>query len=274
MMERTEARSERRGGRTPAVHLDPEATLINVAGLHRALIELGLARAASLDDGDVVLCEWPRYEHFCRLRSERGLIFRLNMIPEASERLHQKQRFARYFGRRPYALRTYRESSRRRLRGLWVEKPFNVDRGEGISFLRDPGVWRREGHVLQRYLEDPWIVRGRKTEVRMIARIDDDGSVRVHREGLVRVAHRPFTLAESDPLIHNANSAFQRRQGIADVEQYLLTEVSPHEGVIDEMAGIVADTVASCGGSAASTERETSRPSATTSSSIARGRPS
>jgi hypothetical protein len=203
-----------------------------------------MLRDGTLAESDVVFCEWPRYEHFRVLRGERKLSFRLTHIPEASEQLHHKKRFTRRLKRRPYVLRTYLESCRRQLRGIWVEKPYNLDRGEGITFLRDPRRWRREKHLLQRYLEDPWLIRGRKTEVRMMARIDDDGSVRVYREALVRAALRPYSLADLDPMIHNSNAAFQVRMGVEDVEQYLLSELMSDETLLDTMVEIVHDTVA------------------------------
>jgi hypothetical protein len=97
-------------------------------------------------------------------------------------------------------------------------------------------------HLLQQYLKNPWLVRDRKTEVRLIARLDDDGSVRIYREGLVRVALRPFTLADLDPMIHNANAAFQQREGVK-VEQYLLSDLDSGETLLDAMVEIVEDTV-------------------------------
>lgn len=223
-------------------YVDPQSTKINVAGLHGFLVEMGLLRDGSLEESDVVFCEWPRYEHFRLLRSQQGLGFRLNQIPLASEQLHHKKRFTRHFRRRPYVLRTYLESCFRQLEGVWVEKPYNLDRGEGITFLRDPRRWRRKGHLLQRYLEDPWLVRDRKTEIRLIARLDDDGSVRIYREGLVRVALRPYSLADLDPMIHNSNAAFQQREGVK-VEQYLLSELRPDGKLLDAMVEIVEDTV-------------------------------
>jgi hypothetical protein len=205
---------------------------------------MGLFRDGSLAESEVVFCEWPRYKHFRLLRGERKLGFRLNQIPAASERLQHKKRFTRHLKRRPYVLQTYLASCRRQLKGVWVEKPYNLDRGEGITFLRDPRRWRREKHLLQRYLEDPWLVHDRKTEVRLIARLNDDGSVCVYREGLIRVAHRPFTLEDLDPMIHNANAAFQERMGVNEIEQYLLSELVSDEKLLDAMIEIVHDTVA------------------------------
>lgn len=223
-------------------YVDPQATKINVAGLHGFLVEMGLLRDGSLEECDVVFCEWPRYDHFRLLREEQNLSYRLNQIPVASEELHHKKKFTRHFRRRPYVLRTYLESCLRQLDGVWVEKPYNLDRGEGIVFLRDPRRWRRKKHLLQQYLENPWLVRDRKTEVRLIARLDDDRSVRIYREGLVRVALRPFTLADLDPMIHNANAAFQQREGVK-VEQYLLSDLDSDETLLDAMVEIVEDTV-------------------------------
>jgi len=230
---------------TPAIcYVDPEATKDNVARLHRVFVEMGLLRDGSLDESDVVFCDWPRYEHFRLLRKERNLNFRMSQLPVASEQLQHKKRFTRHLKRRPYVLRTYLESCLRQLRGVWVEKPFNVDRGEGITFFRDPRRWRRKKHLLQRYLGDPWLVHGRKNEIRLLARLDDDGSALVYREGLVRVAHRPFVLEDLDPLIHNSNPSFQLREGVMEIEQHLLSELVSADKLLDSMIEIVQDTVA------------------------------
>jgi len=228
-------------------HVDPQATRHNVAGLHRRLIEMEMLRDGSLEECDVLFCDQPRYEHFRRQRGERGLSFRLNQIPEVSDGIHNKKTFTRYLSDRPYVLPTYLKRCFRRLRGIWVEEPYNLDRGEGISFLRDPGWWHRKKHLLQKYLEDPWLVNDRKTEVRLIVRLDDDGSVLTHREGLVRVAHRPYALDDLDPLIHNANAAFQARMGVERIEQYLLSDLAADGTLLDAMVEIVHDTVAMLG---------------------------
>lgn len=239
---RREPVKQEEGINRPAAYLDPQSDHRMVTMLHGLLEAGGLLRSGPLETCDIVLCSWPRYEHFRRLREARGLGFRLNQIPHVTERLHQKQRFARHFRRKRYVPRTYLESGPRRLRGMWVEKPFNLDCGEGIRFLRDPRGWQREEHVLQRYVEDPWLVDGRKTEVRVLARIDDDGTARVHEEGLVRVAHRPFTPDDLDPLVHNANSQFQMKRGVDQVEQHLFTEVLGRLP-LERMVAIVHETV-------------------------------
>jgi hypothetical protein len=230
--------------RPPIGFVDPQVTTASVAGSYRRLVEMGLLRDGSLEECDVVFCEWPRYRHYRRLRTERRLAFRLNQIPVATQQIQHKKRFARHLHRRPYVPRTYLALCLRRLQGIWVEKPYNLDRAEGITFLRDPRGWWRRGHLLQRYLDDPWLVNDRKTEVRVLARISDDGSVRVHREGLVRVALRPFTLDDLDPLIHNSSLSFQRRMGVKEPEQHLLSELVFNGNLLDAMVEIVHDTVA------------------------------
>ena len=226
-----------------ACHLDAEATRSNVAGLHEILVERGLARPANLEEAEVVLCEWSRFAHLGDLRRDRRLAYRLNQVPNATRELHRKERFAQLMRRRPHVLETYVESAPRKLKGLWVEKPFNVDRGKGIGFLRDPRGWRRPGYVLQRYLDTPWLVDGRKVEVRVVALIFDDGSARVHREGLVRCAHRPFRMDDLDPLIHNSNPLFQLRQGVERLEQHLLTDLVSDPAMLDAMTAFIEDTV-------------------------------
>ncbi len=202
-----------------------------------------MARAASLEEADVVFCEWPRHALYRDLRRDRRLPYRLNQIPDVTSEIHRKERFAQILRRRPHALETYVEAGPRRLRGLWVEKPFNVDRGKGIRFLKDPRSWRKHGHVLQRYLDTPWLVNERKAEVRVIALLFDDGSVRVYRDGLVRCAHRPFSLDDLDPLIHNSNSLFQLRHGVDEVEQHLLSDLVREPEMMNAMVAFIEDSV-------------------------------
>jgi hypothetical protein len=55
-------------------------------------MEMGLLRDGSLAACDVVLCEWPRYEHRCRMRSERSLGSRLNPTPVADDLVPDERR--------------------------------------------------------------------------------------------------------------------------------------------------------------------------------------
>lgn len=225
-------------------YLDPEARKPNAVRLHRRLIEQGLGQDGPLESSDVVLCDWSRYHHFRELRLARGLGFGLCHVPEVSERLHHKKLLARTLAGRPYMLETYLGKAPWRLRGLWAEKPYNLDRGEGISFVRAPRQWRKKHHLLQRNLDEPWLIGGRKTDVRMLARIDDDGTIRVHPEARVRVAHLPYDLASDDPLVHNANPMFLERAGITQPEEHLFSEVTPHPEALEAMVAIIEDTAA------------------------------
>ncbi len=227
----------------PLCFFDPGSPRIRRAGIPSFLVELGLLREGSLAECELVYCDKARHPHFSRLREEQGLGFRLNHVPEASNRLHRKQAFSRLLADRPYLPKTHLESCLRPLRGVWVEKPFNLDWGRGIRFLRSPWGWRKPQHLLQRYVEDPWLVGGKKAGVRVVARVDDDGGVRVHREGLVQVAGKPFSLEDLDPRIHNTNVNFQQRTGSEEVETHLLSETAP-DGTVDELVAVVRDTVA------------------------------
>ena len=60
----------------------------------------------------------------------------------------------------------------------------------------------------------------------------------------MRVAHRPYSLDDLDPMIHNSNLPFQKRMGVKKVEQYLLSELIADEKPLDAMVEIVHDTVA------------------------------
>ena len=225
-------------------YLDPAATKPNTVDVHRHLVESGIVAPGCWRDCDVFLCDWAQYADAHALRAARGLGYRLNHLPTASERLHHKKAMTRLLDGRPYLPRTFLGRAPRGLEGLWVEKPYNLDRGRGITFLRAPRRWRREHHLLQRYVEDPWLINGGKTEVRMLARLDDDGSILAYEDGRIRVADRPYDPASNDPRVHNANAMFQQRAGTASVDQHLMSERAPDAAIVPAMVDIVRDTAA------------------------------
>ena len=92
---------------------------------------------------------------------------------------------------------------------LWLQKPANGARGEGIRILTDPaGAPAGEGWVVQHYLDDPHLIDGRKYVLRLYVLIRSVEPLRVYlyREGFAKLASHPYTLDDlTDPYIHQTN---------------------------------------------------------------------
>ncbi len=106
---------------------------------------------------------------------------------------------------------------------IWILKPTNLSKGRGIEIFSDPvEIWHRfrsaeasdrEKYVIQRYISNPLLLDGKKSEIRMywlIASLDPF-LVLLYPEGTVRLNTLPYTLDQLDnPLIHVTN-AYQQK---------------------------------------------------------------
>ena len=91
--------------------------------------------------------------------------------------------------------------------------------------IPSPAAWIREGghrhalgsgrsHVLQRYIEQPMLVNGFKSEIRLYFLVASVQPLRVlwYPQGSVRLAVRPFARSQwEDPLVHIVNTAQGKR---------------------------------------------------------------
>lgn len=137
----------------------------------------------------------------------------------------------------------------------WILKPANLSKGIGIKVLRefdglhrqyqagdlsDPVVDPKLEYIAQRYIENPLLLNGKKSELRvywMIASIDPL-RVLLFDEGTVRLTTQEFSLEDLDnPLIHVTNTYQQKRHGnldsaanlkwtFADLESYLVEDLA------------------------------------------------
>jgi len=79
------------------------------------------------------------------------------------------------------------------LRGWWIDKPARGSSGRGLSIVRDPAAWKAEGHVLQRYRDDPLLHRGRyKFDLRALALVTGDGRAMVYSDAVMRCCTMPY----------------------------------------------------------------------------------
>jgi len=78
---------------------------------------------------------------------------------------------------------------------LFILKPIHGSGGQGISIVRDlAGALDREDVIVQRYLERPLLIDGRKSHLRIYALITSAEPLRayVYSEGIVRFAPEPY----------------------------------------------------------------------------------
>ena len=136
---------------------------------------------------------------------------------------------------------------------LWILKPCDSSRGKGIKILwqfdelreslsgshetDDEG--RAQRYVIQRYIKNPLLLMGRKSEIRiywLVASLDPL-LVLMWREGTVRLNTLPFTLDDFDNTLIHVTNVFQQKShpehdpsavlkwSFADWERYLIEDL-------------------------------------------------
>ncbi len=96
---------------------------------------------------------------------------------------------------------------------LWLLKPANSARGQGIRLLDDPRGIKPPGSpeggwIVQRYLADPHLIDHRKYVLRLYVLIRSVAPLRVERyaQGFAKLASHAYTLDDlTDPYIHQTN---------------------------------------------------------------------
>eukprot|EP00767_Chilomastix_cuspidata_P004053 gnl/Chilomastix_cuspidata/4181.p1 GENE.gnl/Chilomastix_cuspidata/4181~~gnl/Chilomastix_cuspidata/4181.p1 ORF type:complete len:517 (+),score=179.70 gnl/Chilomastix_cuspidata/4181:462-2012(+) len=139
---------------------------------------------------------------------------------------------------------------------LWIVKPIGFNRGKGITVVetvekaRD---WINRGvrgeiagtgrpvkrWLVQKYIERPLLVRGRKFDLRMYGLVTGKGDAFFYRDGYVRMSSTPFSLECLDASIHLTNNAVQKHaeqygefeegnmMSLREFDEYLMRE-APH----------------------------------------------
>ena len=78
---------------------------------------------------------------------------------------------------------------------IYIVKPTSASGGEGMRVTRDPAAPRAgKSVVVQRYLDRPYLLRGRKCHLRLHMLIAGAARPRayLHRQGIVRIAPEPY----------------------------------------------------------------------------------
>ena len=136
---------------------------------------------------------------------------------------------------------------------LWILKPCDASRGMGISILWQFDELREfytnpkehdfdpqeERYIIQRYIQNPLLLEGRKSEIRiywLVASLDPL-IVLMYREGTVRLNTMPFTLDDFENTLIHVTNVFQQKShpeydpsavlkwSFADWENYLIREL-------------------------------------------------
>jgi hypothetical protein len=200
----------------------------------QVLDEHGWSRVARPDDADVLIVGSPRALGGLSLRSEQLV----NAIG-GTEHMTRKDRLARLLRSHglaeslqpetylvdsdPSEVESLRSRALAEPGAVWIRKPVARGRGVGVEPIPDVCAWldRRQGpgehgeELVQRYIDNPLLLRGRKTEIRSYLLIAGaDPLLALYHDGTVRLTSRPFVRGDwGDPGVHVTNT---HRQKLAD----------------------------------------------------------
>jgi hypothetical protein len=98
---------------------------------------------------------------------------------------------------------------------IFIVKPTNLSGGQGISLTRKPDAAPGQAAVVQRYIDDPRLIDGRKFHLRIYVLVTAIAPIRayVYRQGIARIAPEPYATddpALARPAVHVTNTALHR----------------------------------------------------------------
>jgi tetratricopeptide (TPR) repeat protein len=108
---------------------------------------------------------------------------------------------------------------------IFAVKPENLYGGQGITLTRNPPATLDQPAVIQRYLDNPYLLNGRKFHARVYVMVTGaHPSVRayVYREGIARLAPEPYATddaALARPAVHVTNTALHLKHPGLVVDQ-------------------------------------------------------
>jgi len=120
------------------------------------------------------------------------------------------------------------QKSKRNDKSIWIMKPICKSQGKGIFLFRDLkeiSDWKKGGkekknpeevevYIVQRYIERPLLVGGKKFDMRIYVLVTSYVPLRayVYREGFVRFSNTRFTTERiEDSYVHLTNVAIQKK---------------------------------------------------------------
>lgn len=136
-------------------------------------------------------------------------------------------------------------------RNVWIVKPAGKSRGRGIRCMdslsaivsRRSGVSNRKStYVVQKYIERPLLIRGRKFDIRQWVLVTSWNPLTVwfYADSYLRFCVRPFSLAASalrDRYVHLANNSIQKH-----AEEFEASDIAGNMWSSDAFAGWLRQT--------------------------------
>jgi len=132
----------------------------------------------------IAVSGWRSFQPHARVLFLPGVVF-----------LDDKIELARMLADAPYHPRTYVDHvpEGKHLKGWWIDKPARGSSGRGIRIIHNPAAWKAEGHVLQQYVDNPLLHRGRfKFDLRILGVVFSDGHVFVYPDAVMRCCGVPY----------------------------------------------------------------------------------
>ncbi|CAD8070956.1 unnamed protein product [Paramecium sonneborni] len=114
---------------------------------------------------------------------------------------------------------------------IWILKPNEFNRGRGISFFRtieelkillkkftqgtseyqfSQGQIKSSSFVIQKYIQRPFLLDGRKFDIRLWVLVTHKFDIYIFNQGYARLSSEMFDLTQLDAFIHLTNNAVQK----------------------------------------------------------------
>lgn len=223
---------------------------------------------------------WEPHQRVCHFRNmyaltrKDNLLINLKRAKRALEKEGLVEEAAKYdffptsfFLPQDYGM--FVEEFRRNPNTVWIMKPVGSAQGKGIflfSKLQDIAEWRDRfkpdapqaaSYVVQRYISNPYLIGGKKFDLRMYALVTSYSPlvVYIYRDGFARFSNRRFTMDlgnMQDLYIHLTNVAIQKQApdydresgikwGMRQLRVYLTSKHGQQaaDGVFREMQNLV-----------------------------------
>jgi hypothetical protein len=146
---------------------------------------------------------------------------RLHRLLQASERTATLQPETFLVDEEPAALERLAARARAEPGAIWIRKPVARGRGIGVSVIDDVDAYMRARaqarehgeELVQRYIERPLLLEGRKSEVRSYVLVAcTDPLLVLYHDGTVRLTSLPFVCGDwANPLRHVTNTYRQKQ---------------------------------------------------------------
>jgi hypothetical protein len=107
---------------------------------------------------------------------------------------------------------------------IFAVKPENLYGGQGITLTRDPRPEPGQAAVIQRYIDNPFLLNGHKFHARVYVMVSGFNPIRayVYREGIARLAPEPYATTDAAlarPGIHVTNTALHLKHPDLRIDQ-------------------------------------------------------